>query len=132
TVMQGNLQFNHDSTEFAELLLNEAARSSRLKHAFLTNSGAMANESALKVCYQRNAPASRVIAFEHCFMGRSTTLAQIGDSAAGRVGVPLNVHVDYMPFYDPSQGAASTEHAQRRLKSYLERYPGQHACFIFE
>ncbi|HRP63194.1 MAG TPA: aminotransferase class III-fold pyridoxal phosphate-dependent enzyme [Phycisphaerales bacterium] len=132
TVMQGNLQFNHDSTEFAELLLKEAARSSRIKHAFISNSGAMANESALKVCFQRNAPASRVIAFENCFMGRSTTLAQIGDSAAGRVGVPLNVLVDYMPFYDSKLGQASIEAAKYRLRQYIDRYPGQHACFIVE
>ena len=39
----------------------------------------MANESALKVCFQKNAPASRVLAFEHCFMGRSTTMAQLGN-----------------------------------------------------
>jgi acetylornithine/N-succinyldiaminopimelate aminotransferase len=132
TVMQGNLQFNHDSTLFAETLLTEASRASRLRHAFLTNSGAMANESALKVCYQRNAPASRVIAFEHCFMGRSTALAQIGDSAAGRVGLPLNVLVDYVPFYDPEGGDRSIAAAVRRLQEYIDRYPGQHACFVFE
>ncbi len=132
TVMQGNLQFNHDSTEFAELLVKEASRTSRIKHAFLTNSGAMANESALKVCYQKNAPASRVIAFEHCFMGRSTTLAQIGDSAGGRVGLPLNVSVDYVPFFDEAIGNASIDEAARRLRAYIARHPGQHACFVFE
>lgn len=132
TVMQGNLQFNHDSTVFAELLLAEAGRTSSIKHAFLTNSGAMANESALKICYQKNAPASRVIAFEHCFMGRSTTMAQIGDSAGGRVGIPLNTLVDYMPFYDPQRGEQSIHDAVARLKEYIERYPGQHACFVME
>jgi 4-aminobutyrate aminotransferase-like enzyme len=132
TVMQGNLQFNHDSTLFAETLLAEAGRASRLKHAFLTNSGAMANESALKVCYQRNHPAPRVIAFEHCFMGRSTTMAQIGDSAAGRVGLPLNVLVDYVPFYGSEAGDQSITASLDRLRQLIERYPGQHACFVFE
>ena len=56
----------------------------------------MANESALKVCQQKTNGAPRVIAFQDCFMGRSTTMAQIGDSAAGRVGIPLNAQVDYM------------------------------------
>jgi 4-aminobutyrate aminotransferase-like enzyme len=132
TVMQGNLQFNHDSTEFAELLLEEAGKSSNLKHAFLANSGAMANESALKVCFQKNHPAPRVIAFEHCFMGRSTTLAQIGDSAAGRVGIPLNVMVDYMPFFDREHSDHSIKYAQWHLSEYLKRYPGQHAVFVME
>jgi 4-aminobutyrate aminotransferase-like enzyme len=62
----------------------------------------MANENALKVCYQKHAPgATRVLAFQDCFMGRTVTMSQIGDSAAGRVGIPLSTHVDYMPFYDP-------------------------------
>lgn len=132
TVMQGNLMFNHDSTEFGELLLAEAGRSSRIKFAFLTNSGAMANESALKVCFQKNAPASRVLAFQNCFMGRSTTMAQIGDSAAGRVGIPLNTLVDYMPYYDPKHGQRSIDNAVWQLQQYIERYPGQHACFAME
>ncbi len=132
TVMQGNLQFNHDSTEFAELIIGEAAKTSRISHAFLTNSGAMANESALKICFQKNAPASRIIAFQHCFMGRSTTMAQIGDSAGGRVGIPLNTLVDYMPFYDPEHHEHSIRYAQWHLQQYINRYPQQHAVFVME
>ncbi|MCP3861485.1 MAG: aminotransferase class III-fold pyridoxal phosphate-dependent enzyme, partial [Phycisphaeraceae bacterium] len=103
-VMEGNLQYNSKSIELAEFLSQEAAKGSRIRHCFTTNSGAMANESALKVCQQKTNGAPRVIAFQDCFMGRSTTMAQIGDSAAGRVGIPLNTHVDYMPFYDPAMG----------------------------
>ena len=132
TVMQGNLQFNADSIEFSETLVAEAKRGSNLKYCFLANSGVMANESALKVCYQKNAPASRVIAFDDCFMGRSVTMAQIGDSAAGRVGIPLTTQVDYLPFYDPMRGQESTQDAVRQLQKFIQRYPGQHACFIME
>jgi 4-aminobutyrate aminotransferase-like enzyme len=142
-VMQGHLMANEDAARFGETLLAEARKGSRLEHVFMCNSGAMANENALKVCFQKHAPASRVIAFANCFMGRSWTMAQIGDSAAGRQGLPLNVLVDYMPFYD---GAAAKrmsagdvsgktrviDMATRQLRQYLDRYPGQHACFIFE
>ncbi|MCA9291026.1 MAG: aminotransferase class III-fold pyridoxal phosphate-dependent enzyme, partial [Phycisphaerales bacterium] len=131
-VMQGNLQFNEDSIAFGELLVREAGKASAIRHAFITNSGAMSNESALKVCFQKNAPASRVIAFSNCFMGRSTAMAQIGDSAGGRVGIPLNVLVDYMPFFDPEDPEGSTRYAVRRLEEYIERYPRQHACFVME
>jgi acetylornithine/N-succinyldiaminopimelate aminotransferase len=132
TIMQGNLQFNNDLVEFGELVIKEASKGSRLRHAFLINSGCMANESALKVCFQKNAPACRVIAFNDCFMGRSTTMAQIGDSAAGRVGIPLNVLVDYLPFYDPMLGEKSTAQIVAQLEKYIERYPRQHACFVLE
>ena len=131
-VMEGNLQFNGESIAFAELLVQEASKRSRLRHVFVTNSGAMANESALKVCQQKTGGAPRVIAFQDCFMGRSTTMAQIGDSAGGRVGIPLNVHVDYMPFYDPNLGERSIEMALWHLDKTIARYPGQHSCFIFE
>ncbi|GAB4545623.1 MAG: aspartate aminotransferase family protein [Phycisphaerales bacterium] len=143
TVMQGHLMMNEDAIRFGSVLIEEARKSSDLQHAFLCGSGAMANENGLKVCYQKNAPASRVIAFKDCFMGRSTTMAQIGDNAAGRVGIPLSTLVDYMPFYDTiaarrmSGGDVSgdtryIDMAVWHLEQYIERYPGQHACFVFE
>ncbi len=132
TVMQGNLQFGTEAIELAELLLAEAGRSSRLAHCFLINSGALANESALKVCLQHNSPASRVLAFAEGFAGRTTSLVQIGDSAAGRVGLPLNVAVDYVPFYDPRRPEESTREAVERLRQLIDRYPGGHACFVME
>ena len=130
--MQGNLQFNRDSVLISELLIEEASRSSEIRHCFLTNSGAMANESALKVCQQKTGGAPRVIAFTDCFMGRTTTMAQIGDSAGGRVGVPLNMQVDYMPYFDEFDPEGSTKQALLQLETYIKRYPKQHSCFIFE
>lgn len=137
TVKHGNLQSNMEAYEFAETLLREARKESRLRHAYISTSGAMANENAIKVCYQKHAPASRVIAFRDCFMGRSVTMCQIGDTAEYRQGVPLSTLVDYMPFFD--QAAADREGLARHidlavlhLRQLLDRYPGQHACFIFE
>ncbi len=133
TVMQGNLQLNREAIDFAQLLVEEAGRTSRITKCFLTNSGAMANESALKVCMQKTGgKAPRILAFSHNFMGRTIVLSQIGDSAAGRVGIPLTVQVDYMPFYDPQLGQDSIDDALSRLKQFIARYPGQHACFAME
>jgi len=141
--MQGHLMMNKEAIEFAEILAHEASKNSNLKHAFLSNSGAMANENGLKVCFQKHAPACRVIAFEDCFMGRSTTMAQIGDSAAGRVGIPLSTYVDYMPFFDQFAAARMSagdvsgstrfiDMAVANLERSIARYPKQHACFVFE
>jgi 4-aminobutyrate aminotransferase-like enzyme len=133
----GNLSSNFEAYSFMETLLGAAGRSSRLKHCYLSTSGAMANENALKVCYQKHAPASRVIAFKDCFMGRSVTMAQIGDTPEYRQGLPLNTLVDYMPFFNEHEAnrvglQAYIEGAVAKLTEYLDRYPGQHACFIFE
>ncbi len=132
TVMQGNLQFNPSAIEAAERLVAEASRSSRMKHCFLINSGALANESAVKICFQENAPADRVITFRHSFAGRTIAMVSIGDSAAGRVGIPITMPVDYVPFYDPDQPETSAKAAVARLDELLERYPGRHACFAME
>ena len=76
-------------------------------------------------------------------MGRSVTMSQIGDAAANRVGIPLSTLVDYMPFYDGAaakrMSAGDVSGKSRyidmcvwHLRQYVERYPKQHACFIFE
>lgn len=142
TVKHGNLQSNNEAFEFATTLVSEAKKNSRLKFAYLSTSGAMANENALKVCYQKHAPANRVIAFKDCFMGRSVTMCQIGDTAEYRQGVPLSTLVDYMPFWDAaaaeSMGSGGVgkrkfiDMGVKHLTSLVQRYPGQHACFIFE
>jgi 4-aminobutyrate aminotransferase-like enzyme len=137
TLKQGNLQSNWEPYSFSETLVAEARKNSPLRYAFATTSGVMANENALKVCYQKHAPASRVIAFRDCFMGRTVTMSQIGDAPAYRVGIPLTTAVDYMPFFDPAEAGRVgkgpyIEGAVRRLREYIDRYPGQHACFIFE
>ncbi|MCH8269654.1 MAG: aminotransferase class III-fold pyridoxal phosphate-dependent enzyme [Planctomycetes bacterium] len=137
TAKHGNLLSNREAFTFAETLLTEASRASRLAHCFLSTGGAMANENALKVCFQKHAPASRVLAFKDCFMGRTVAMSQIGDEAAYRVGIPLNFLVDYIPFYDEIEArqigeARYIERAVAQLQEYIDRYPGQHACFVFE
>lgn len=130
---EGNLTSNADSVAFAELLVAEAKRAgSRVEHAFISNSGCMVNEAALKVCMQKRNAAPRVIAFQDCFMGRSYTMTQIGDTAAYRQGLPLNMLVDYMPFYDPHVGTQSIQAAVKQLEQYIQRHPGMHAAFVME
>ena len=71
-----------------------------LPSLFLTSSGAMANENALKLVFANKAPADRLLAFEHAFAGRTVALASVTDNPAYRRGVPTALKVDYVPFYD--------------------------------
>jgi 4-aminobutyrate aminotransferase-like enzyme len=128
TIMQGNLQQNIDSLNLSALL----TQASGLPHCFLTNSGAMANENALKIAFQKHYPAYRVLAFDHCFAGRTLTLSQITDKPAYREGLPHNAFVDYVPFFDPENPEKSTEHAVDVVKKYIARYPKEHALMCFE
>ncbi len=133
TVMQGNLQQNSVSLEVAGLLLEGAnRRGARLKHCFLSTSGAMANENAFKIIFQKNSPADRILAFEGCFAGRTLAMAQVTDKALYRAGLPSMLAVDYLPFFDPSRPAESIKTSCEHLERHLERYPGKHAAMIFE
>jgi len=128
TVMQGHLMQNKESYDLCTLL----CELSGLEHAFLTTSGVMACENGLKIAFQNRSPACRVLAFEHCFMGRTLYVSQVTDKPGYRKGLPLNALVDYVPFYDDKDPKGSTKRAMDRLKDHIARYPGQHAVMSME
>lgn len=133
TVMQGNLQQNAESYDIAKLLTEIACESgAQLNHCFLSTSGAMANENALKMAFQKTHPANRTIAFEHCFAGRTLALSQVTDKAGNRVGMPDTIEVDFIPFLDPEDPQGSTERSVRQLQEHIARYPGKHANLWME
>ena len=133
TVMQGNLQQNTNSCDISKLLVDTACETgAELKHCFLTTSGAMANENSLKMAFQHNHPANRVIAFSHCFAGRTLGLAQVTDKAKYRVGLPDTISVDYIPFFNQDDPQRSIEIAVSHFKYHLDRHPGKHAALWME
>ena len=133
TVMQGNLQQNTESAQLVADLLDLATRSgAELAHCFLTTSGAMANENALKLAFCHHQPADRILAFDGCFCGRTLALAQITDKARYRVGLPTTISVDYVPFFDAEAPEESTARSMEILRAHLQRHPGRHAAMIFE
>jgi acetylornithine aminotransferase len=133
TVMQGNLQQTVESMHVAEALTEAAcAKGAHLAHCFLTSSGAMANENALKLVFANKAPADRLLAFEHGFAGRTLGLASVTDNPAYRQGLPIAPKVDYVPFYDPADPDGSTDRALRLATHHLARYPKQYAGMVME
>lgn len=128
TIMQGHLQQNQDAFLLSQLLV----QASGLDHCFLSSSGAMANENALKLVFQNKFPANRILAFEKCFMGRTLSLSQITDKPAFREGLPTQLAVDYIPFYHAEDPEGTTQHALKHLHQHLNRYPHQHAVMCFE
>ncbi len=128
TVMQGNLQQSSSTADLIHLLTTVSG----LDHCFLTTSGAMAAENALKMVFQAKMPRRRLLAFEGCFMGRTIALASVTDKAAYREGLPIAIDVDYVPFFSDNDPDGSTLRAVATLKSHLKRYPGDHAGMAFE
>jgi 4-aminobutyrate aminotransferase-like enzyme len=133
TVMEGSLQSSAAGQAFAREVRDAAIESgASLRHCFVSTSGAMAGENALKIAFQARRPADRVITFAGCFAGRTLATAQITDRPAFRDGLPTTLAVDYVPFFDHRDPAGSTAAARTILDQHLRRYPGQHAAMIFE
>ncbi|RIK93730.1 MAG: acetylornithine aminotransferase [Proteobacteria bacterium] len=128
-VFQGHLLPGPEYVRISRALLRHAGP--RLKHVWLSLSGAIANENALKMVLQKKHPADRILAFEGNFAGRTTTLAEITDKAAYRDGLPLRGNVLLVPWYDPRH-ADPIGRSVAALDAHLRRHPGQIAAMLFE
>ncbi len=133
TLMQGNLQQSAATVPVLEKFLKLAnAGGTPLPYCFLSSSGAMANENALKIIFQKRSPAHRFLAFRHCFAGRSLVMSQITDKPANREGLPKVLEVDYIPFFDPENPQDSRQKAVRCLQDCLQKHPQEYAGMCFE
>ncbi len=133
TTMSGNLQQNVDSPKLFKLILEQANKNGAgFDHMFMTSSGVMAAENALKMVFQKKHPAHRVLAFEKCFMGRTLAVSQITDKHVYRDGLPETLSVDYIPFYDYRDHQGSIDKAVSLLNKYFARHPGQYAAMCME
>jgi acetylornithine aminotransferase len=133
TIMQGNLQQNSVSAELTGSLVQLACQQGAdLEHCFLTSSGAMANENALKLVLHKHSPARRILAFQRCFAGRSMVTAQITDKPQNRQGLPEVLAVDYIPFYDERDPSGSLKATLAALDQHLSRHPEEYAGMMLE
>jgi acetylornithine/N-succinyldiaminopimelate aminotransferase len=130
-VTQGNLQPNREYQQFTEKLVRLAGKNSRLKYAWLSTCGTMANENALKISRQKLSPAKMVISFKNAFAGRSTMMAEVTDNPAYKVGLPEYHEVLRIPFFDkkdPQSGAKTLA----MMKEHIEKHGKNICAFSFE
>jgi len=129
SVFQGHLLPGPEYLRLSRSLVKHAGQ--RIKHAWLSLSGAMANENALKLIFQKHAPADRVVVFERAFHGRTFTMAELSDRPAFRDGLPLRGNVLHVPFYDEDDPDSTTK-SVAALDAHLRRHPGRIAGMCFE
>ena len=130
--MQGHLQMNEESLLLSEKILKIAKRKSRFEHVWLTTSGAMANENALKICRQKKEGARKIIAMKSAFAGRTTMMTEISDNKTLREGLPRYNEVLRVPFYDKKNPSKSIQKSLSIFKSHLEKHENDICTFIFE
>ncbi len=129
SVYQGHLFPGTEYLKLSKALLAHAGK--QMKHVWLSVSGAMANENALKLILQKHAPADRLIVFEGAFAGRTLAMSELTDRPGYREGLPLRGNVLHVPFFEPSD-SSSTERSVAALESHLKRHPGRVAGMLFE
>ena len=125
---QGHLLLNQEYLSLSRKLVALVQKNSRLKHVWLTTSGSMAGENALKIVRQKLSPRRKILAFDRAFAGRTTLMSEITANPGIKEGLPSYNEVLRVPFYDPKD----PEKSLKTLKSHL-RKQGQNICvFVFE
>ncbi len=130
-VMQGNLEPGGEYATMGKKLVELAGKQSRLKYAWLSTCGTMANENALKMARQKHSPAKMIMAMEHAFAGRSQAMAEVTDNPSYRQGLPEYREVLRIPFYD-ANNPKSSENALKIMKEHVAKFDKQIATFVFE
>jgi 4-aminobutyrate aminotransferase-like enzyme len=128
-VMQGNLIYNREYVGLMRTLLAHAPAG--MANCWLSLSGADANENALKLVRQRRDGRPGIIAFRHCFHGRTSAMAEITDRPDYRLGQPPMFPVHYVPFYDRDDVDSSAK-SLAVLRSIIRDHGESTAAFIVE
>lgn len=130
-VMCGNLQNYGDVHDFLMEFKKHLSKS-RLKHFWFSGSGSFANDTALKIVWQKMAPKYRIIAFEKAFAGRSVATQDITHNPSYREGMPKSLQVDHVPHFNQSQPEKSLEVTLTALKKMISDFPGEHCALMIE
>ena len=127
-LMQGHLLLNREYGLLSEKLVCLAQKNSRLKYVWLSTSGSMANENALKMARQKKPGRRKILAFDTAFAGRTTFMSEITANPKVKEGLPSYGEVLRIPFYDPQQ----PDRTLKELKKHLQREGENISAFIFE
>ena len=125
---QGHLLLNPEYIKLSQKLIKLAQKHSRLSHVWLTTSGSMAGENALKVVRQKNSPRRKILAFDLAFAGRTTLMSEITANPKIKEDLPTYNEVLRIPFYNPQK----PNHSLKVLKSHLKKEGEKIAVFVFE
>ena len=131
TIMCGNLLAYQEPNLAAEELL-KAVSKSRLKHFWYSGSGSFANDTALKIIWQKKAPKYKLIAFEKAFAGRSVATQDITFNAAYREGMPRKIEVEYAPHFDQNDPENSINKTIAALDGIWAKDPNGYCALMME
>lgn len=132
TMMCGNLLPYAEAFEASEALINTVKEKSRLRHFWFAGSGSFANDTALKMVWQKRAPRYKMLAFQKAFAGRSVATQDITYNASYRVGMPKSVDVVHIPHFDQNDPKNSLAKTISALNEAWANDPDNYAAIMLE
>ncbi len=105
--------------------LIDSCHGSKLEHCWFSGSGSMANDSAMRLLWDKRRPRTRILAFENSFAGRSLVMQSItqGDSTA------KDLLIDYIPFPTDKE---STKNSLHKLEQLIKQHGDSYITFYGE
>ncbi|MBG07579.1 MAG: hypothetical protein CME68_02400 [Halobacteriovoraceae bacterium] len=116
----GNLLNYKEPLRLTEEIL-ESVKNSRLKHFWFAGSGSFANDSALKMIWQKKAPKYKVIAFNQAFAGRSIATQDITFNPKYRENMPKTLEVCHVPHFDQKNPQSSLKRTLDALEAIWKK-----------
>lgn len=132
TIMCGNLLSYQEAYEATKAVVNVVSKNSRLKHFWYSCSGSFANDTALKLVWQKKAPRYRVLAFEKAFAGRSVATMDITYNRDYKEGMPESIPVDYAPHFDQKDPENSLKKTLKALDDLWKIHGHEYATLMIE
>jgi len=115
SVMCGNLQPYTQAMDLTVEMM-KSVEGTKLKHFWFAGSGSFANDMALKLLWQKQAPKYTLIAFTKAFAGRSIATQDITYNESYRELMPKSINVKHAPHFDQKNPADSLKNTLTALK----------------
>ncbi len=130
-VMCGNL-LPYELAKQATESLMATVKSSKLKNFWFAGSGSFANDTALKIIWQKSAPKYKLLAFEKAFAGRSIATQNITFNEAYREGMPQSLEVTHVPHFDYNNPDGATDKTLMALNDAWDADPDGYCAIMLE
>ena len=105
-----------------------ANRKAKFQGCWVTTSGSMANENALKLCQQKTKNTS-VLTMKNAFAGRTNAMLSITENSAFKKGLPEIYKALKVPFFD-HKNPNSKQETLSMVKKFVSE--NEVCCFVFE
>lgn len=128
----GNLLPYQESLGLSKELLSHVKSTTKLSHFWFTGSGSFANDTALKMIWQKKAPRYKVLAFQKAFAGRSIATQDITFNQAYREGMPRSIEVTHIPHFNQNQPEVSLENTLKALDAAWSADPDSYCAIMIE